>query len=136
MRGFTKTNMDTLTALSVVALAALIHASFQLGVSIITALSSYAEQDAAASNRRVFGRCYDDDIANRIARRLYRKRLLPQRINTASVDDYCHSTRKHRRVCMVIILPPRRRHELMDSARFFAVFTAAHSSSLTGYRSV
>ena len=34
--------MDTLTALSVVALAALIHASFQLGVSIITALSSYA----------------------------------------------------------------------------------------------
>ena len=42
MRGFTKTNMDTLTALSVVALAALIHASFQLGVSIITALSSYA----------------------------------------------------------------------------------------------
>ena len=34
--------MDTLTALSVVALAALIHASFQLGVSIITTLSSYA----------------------------------------------------------------------------------------------
>lgn len=42
IRGFTKTNMDTLTALSVVALAALIHASFQLGVSIITTLSSYA----------------------------------------------------------------------------------------------
>lgn len=34
--------MDTLTAFSIVALAALIHTSFQLGVSMITLLSSHA----------------------------------------------------------------------------------------------
>lgn len=36
------TNMDTLTAFSVIALAALIHASFQLSVSVVTMLSGHS----------------------------------------------------------------------------------------------
>ena len=43
--------MDTLTAFSVIALAALIHASFQLGVSMITLLSGHAIGKKLAAKR-------------------------------------------------------------------------------------
>jgi hypothetical protein len=43
--------MDTLTAFSVIALAALIHASFQLGVSMITLLSGHAIGKKIAAKR-------------------------------------------------------------------------------------
>jgi len=43
--------MDTLTAFSVIALAALIHASFQLGVSMVTLLSGHAIGKKLAAKR-------------------------------------------------------------------------------------
>jgi len=43
--------MDTLTALSVIAFAALIHASFQLGVSMVTLLSGHAIGKRLAAKR-------------------------------------------------------------------------------------
>ena len=43
--------MDVLTAFSIVALAALIHASFQLGVSMITLLSSHTTGKKMAAER-------------------------------------------------------------------------------------
>lgn len=43
--------MDTLTAFSIVALAALIHASFQLGVSMITLLSGHTAGKKVAAKR-------------------------------------------------------------------------------------
>ena len=45
--------MDYLTIFSIIALAALIHASFQLGVSMVTLLSGHAIGRSAARNRSV-----------------------------------------------------------------------------------
>lgn len=45
--------MDYLTTFSIIALAALIHASFQLGVSMITLLSGHALSRSASRNRVV-----------------------------------------------------------------------------------
>lgn len=45
--------MDYLTTFSIIALAALIHASFQLGVSMVTLLSGHAIGRSAARNRSV-----------------------------------------------------------------------------------
>lgn len=46
-----ETNMDTLTSFSIIALAALIHASFQLSVSMVTLLSSHATGHNVPDNR-------------------------------------------------------------------------------------
>lgn len=46
-----ETNMDTLTSFSIIALTALIHASFQLSVSMVTLLSNHATGHHVPGNR-------------------------------------------------------------------------------------